>query len=246
MLGTIHALPKGTEWRTEQTDAVVDEADTLIVEVANLRDRSEIQGVFSELATTPGQPAVESRVSEDLRGTLLALVDMSSYEPEDFEAIETWAAALMLAQVHSQGDPAYGVDRVLLRDFAGRQILELEGAEKQLGIFDSLPEEDQQDLLEGVLIETKQAIDDPGKLRRAWLMNDEAALIEATETGIMADAELREALLVGRNKDWLDQLDPILDREARPLIAVGAAHLVGPDGLVLNLVEQGYTVRSLH
>lgn len=245
LLGTIHALPEGTVWRTEQIDTVIGKADTLVVEVASLRDRNEIQSVFTDLATTPGQPAITSRVSEDHRGTLLALIDTSSYDAEDFEAIETWAVALMLGQVHAQGDPQYGVDRAVIQAFAGRGILELEGAEKQLGIFDSLPEADQRDLLEGVLSETRQAIEDPGRLRRAWLINDEATLIEATETGIMADPELRKALLVDRNIDWIEQLDPILALEARPLIAVGAAHLVGPDGLVRNLSLQGYSVRSL-
>ncbi len=246
LLGTIHALPDGTKWQTRSIDQVILDADSLVVEVASLRERAEIQTIFLELATTPGQPALASRVSAGHVEGLIDLVDSSDYQTRDFDSVETWAMALMLAQVHSQGDPENGVDRALIRNFGSREVLEFEGARKQLEIFDKLPAQDQRDLLEGVLSETSEVIEDPGRLRRAWLVNDVKALVEATETGIMADPELREALLVRRNQDWMAQLEELLAQDNRPLVAVGAAHLVGPDGLVAQLTARGYTVRSLH
>jgi hypothetical protein len=246
LLGTIHALPDGTEWQTDAIDQVTSDADSLVVEVASLQERAEIQTIFVDLATTPGQPPLASRVSVGHVESLLDLVNSSDYKSSDFDSVETWAVALMLAQVHSPGDPDNGVDRALIRSFRSREIIEFEGARKQLEIFDQLPAQDQRDLLEGVLSETSKVIEDPGRLRRAWLVNDVEALVEATETGIMADPELREALLVRRNRDWMVQLEELLAQDNRPLVAVGAAHLVGPEGLVTQLTERGYTIRTLH
>ena len=37
----------------------------------------------------------------------------------------------------------------------------------------------------------------------------------------------------------------LLKQTPRPLVGVGAAHLVGPDGLAALLEQRGYTVRRL-
>ncbi|MEL7197086.1 MAG: TraB/GumN family protein [Pseudomonadota bacterium] len=242
MLGTIHALPDGVEWRTSATTRVIDEADLLLVEVADLADSEGIAKVFAQLSTSPDLPDLLGRVSPDKRTALAKLVDKSRFSVSDFRSIETWAAALMLAQVRAQGDPANGVDRAVIVDFDGRDIRELEGAMAQLSIFDELPLADQRDLLEGVVAETQLQEDQSGRLRQAWLTGDEQALEEATTTGIMADKELRDALLIDRNKDWTEQIVDVLDAEDKPLVAVGAAHLVGEDGLPAMLRARGYKV----
>ena len=169
----------------------------------------------------------------------------SRQEPEAFSSTETWAAALTLAQVTVQGDPANGVDSALIADFAGRPVREFEGARAQLAIFDRLFEEDQRALLAAVVRDAGKASDEAAKLRRAWRSGDAAASEAASQTGILADPEVRKALLTARNREWSAKLIGQLKAEPRPLVAVGAAHLVGPDGLAALLEVQGYRIRRL-
>ena len=61
----------------------------------------------------------------------------------------------------------------------------------------------------------------------------------------MADPELRDALLVRRNQTWMPALLTALAAPDKPLVAVGTAHLVGPDGLVAMLDQNGYTLTRL-
>ena len=245
LFGTIHALPDGTQWRRPELEKASADAEVLIVEIADLDDRDGISGIYTQLAARPGLPPLDERIAFDHRAELDILIARSDFSPEDFQRVETWAAALMLAQLARSGKAANGVDRAMLSDFEGRKVLEFEGARKQLAIFDRLPEEDQRDLLIGVMTDIEKAEEDPSALRDAWLSGDEQALIEATQTGIMADPELREALLVQRNRDWAKQLERILPRDDQPMIAVGAGHLVGPDGLPAMLAAQGYIVRRI-
>lgn len=245
MLGTIHALPKGTRWRNEQIDDAIDRADYLIVEIADLSDRTGIGNTFAELATSPGQPALASRVAPGLEPALGKLIARGNYDPSDFDNTETWAAALILARTGDRGDAASGVDRAVISDFAGREIREFEGAAQQLAIFDTLPETDQRDLLEAVVVEMTDAKRSPRELSDAWLAGAEERLEEATSTGSMADKGLRYALLVRRNAAWAIKLARDLEAAPRPLVAVGAGHLVGPDSLVEKLRERGYTVTRL-
>ncbi len=245
MLGTIHALPDDVGWRTNEIERVIDIADILVVEVADMEDQQAIADAVAELAESEGLPALPQRVAPSLRPTLIDLVGRSGVTLDQFSGTETWAAALALAQVEAQGDPKNGVDRAVIGDFEDREVIEFEGVVGQLTIFDSLAEEDQRDLLEGVLQESQLAREDPGRLRRAWLKGDLGALEQATTTGIMADAELREALLIKRNRNWIGKLSGLLRDRDRPLVAVGAAHLVGEDGIPALLEERGYSVRRI-
>lgn len=245
MFGTIHSLPAGTQWRTPALEEVVGQARVLVVEIAALEDQAALREAFSRLATTPNQPDIGLKVPQESRPALFALIDKARLSASDFGATETWATALILAQADDDGGAANGADRALLRDFSSRQIREFEGVEKQLGIFDALPEGEQRDLLMAVLEEAHRHAEDPDKLRRAWLAGDADTLEEATETGLLADPELRAALLTNRNADWIAQLLPVLQAGERPLVAVGTAHLLGPDGLTAMLEARGYRVRRI-
>ena len=245
MVGTIHALPDGTRWRTQAIAAAVRDADVLLVEIAALDDGAALAATFAQLSKTPGLPPLDLRISRNLNPLMDDLLDRAGFEPDQFEAVETWAAALMLAQIAADGDPANGVDRALIREFAGRPVREFEGANKQLSIFDRLPEADQRALLTAVVVDAERAKAEATKLRRAWLAGDVAALEAATRSGILADPDLRAALLTQRNRDWAEALVPMLKDRPKPLIAVGTAHLVGAEGLASLLQAQGYRVQRL-
>ncbi|MEQ5786705.1 TraB/GumN family protein [Erythrobacter sp. NFXS35] len=245
MLGTIHALPPGASWQTPAIGRVTEAADILVVEIAALDDRRGLAATFAALGTTPGLRPLDERVPPALRPGLAALLDRGDMEADQFTTTESWAAALMLAQIDAEGDSEYGVDRALIRDFPSEKVHELEGARGQLAIFDTLPEPEQRALIAAVVAEFDVSRTRARALRRAWLMGDEAALIEATTTGIMADPELREALLLARNRRWDAAIATLLDQAERPLIAVGTAHLVGAEGLVALLEARGYRVTRL-
>ncbi|MDC8753249.1 TraB/GumN family protein [Erythrobacter sp. sf7] len=245
MLGTIHALPPGTRWQTPPIDRATEMADILVVEIAALDDRPALSRIYAELATTPGLPPLDKRLPAALRPQLADLLARGDMDANAFTETESWAAALMLAQVDAVGDPEYGVDRALIRAFPANRVRELEGARGQLEIFDALPEAEQRDLIAAVVTEGSEARARADELRRAWLSGDEAALTEAATRGIMADPELRETLLVARNRRWDGRIAALLEQPERPLIAVGTAHLLGPDGLVAMLEARGYRVTRL-
>lgn len=243
MLGTIHLLPDDVAWRTDLIEKTVDEADMLMVEIADLGDTREIGQIFVELGTTHGMPAITQRVQPSQRPALLDQIERAGFSPADFSAIETWAAALMLAQGNAIGDAENGVDRAILGEFAGRDVVEFEGARAQLAIFDGLAEVDQRVLLSNTITAPDKAAREADELVRAWLTGDADTIEELTTTGALEDREVRNALLVDRNNAWMEKLTQVLNTPEKPLVAVGAAHLVGPDGLPALLEKRGYTVR---
>ncbi len=242
LFGTIHALPEGAKWRDPAIEKAIVDADLLVVEAKDLNDSGKLSAIFTRLSHTADLPPLSERVPAAMQGRLQALLKKGGYREADFKAIETWGAAIMLAQLADDSIGENGVDRALLTDFKARPIEELEGVEGQFTIFDRLPEADQRDLLGAVVEEDTMDADDSARLAKLWLKGDMDAIAREGDDGMLADPELKQALLVDRNRAWADKLLALYAQGKRPLVAVGAAHLAPPGGLPELLAAKGYKV----
>lgn len=240
LFGTIHSSPRPLAWQTPAVRDALDHAGTIMVEVGNLANEAEVAATFARLAKSAGQPPLSQRIAPEERPALAALLGKAGYHDGDFAAMDTWAAALTLARTGSdEGDAHNGVDRAVVAAADGRPVLELEGASRQLGLFDALPESEQRDLLGAVV---KEASEPDHDLSASWRKGDMTAIEEETRSGLLADPELREVLFTGRNRNWTGKIAAALRSGRRPFVAVGAAHMAGPQGLPAMLAHQGFTV----
>ena len=242
---TIHALPDGVQWSSPRLDETVAKADLLVVEVAKLDDEDALGDIFARRAFDSPTGPLARRIDPRLQSQYETLLTKARVRSDHFDRMESWAAALALAQLVQEADPENGVDRVLIERFEGRDVVELEGAARQIAIFDALPEKEQRDLLNAVIEETRDYAKNPGRLGKVWRAGDVDTLAQLTQQGMLADPELREALLTARNIAWATQIENLLSAEDRPLIAVGAGHMFGEDGLPALLEARGFTIRRV-
>jgi len=120
------------------------------------------------------------------------------------------------------------------------QIYGLETIEDQLNIFDSIPYQQQADMLMKGLYEFDKNKRSLEKLVKTYLQKDVAKLYEETQDD-KDFGEYEGVLLSKRNNNWI----PVIIREAtqKPtFFAVGAGHLGGKEGVIALLRKQGYTV----
>ena len=130
-------------------------------------------------------------------------------------------------------------------DFGRRKIVELEGARAQFMAFDSLSEEAQRAMLASIVEESEAEPETRMRPVSLYLAGDAEGLEQLSHDGMLANEEIRDVLLSRRNASWVAPIEELLADDPRPLIAVGAAHMVGKDGLVELLRAKGYTVRRL-
>jgi uncharacterized protein YbaP (TraB family) len=247
VFGTVHALPDGLAWKTPAIDRAVAQSGTLVLEIVDPSDADAARAAFMRLGTTPGQAPLDERVGPDLRPALRTALAETRLEPRQFATLEDWAAALTLSfalEASDGNDSENGADRALLAAVGQRPVVGLETLDGQLGLFDALPPREQRSLLRAVLIESADDSADK-RLVRAWANGDIAALDREAHAGMLADPRLREALLVARNRRWADQVAAMLKAGRRPFVAVGAAHVVGTDGLPEMLAERGFGVNRV-
>lgn len=242
LFGTIHALPEGAEWRTPTIDAALGEAGLLVVEVSNLGDAPGASQAFTAFAAGRDLPPLLERVPPESRPALSAALERAGLRASDLAATDSWAAALLIANALRSGSSSNGVDRALLS--RGMRTVALESYVEQFAMFDRLAPEDQQVLLVDTAERSTPAAE--RALVTAWITGDTETIEREMNSRLLSDPELRKALLIDRNTAWVERIVSYLDNGRRPFVAVGAAHMLGPDGLVALLEQQGYTVRRLH
>jgi len=82
-------------------------------------------------------------------------------------------------------------------------------------------------------------------LRPPRIFSDGTAYVRpAFYAELKAEPVMYQRLLVERNRTWLPEIEKLLARPRPAFVVVGAAHLVGADGLIALLSAKGYRVEQ--
>jgi len=164
------------------------------------------------------------------------------------ERMRPWALAITLGTPELTGE---AMDQVIYKKAlsAGKQLLALETPLEQMALFDALPDDLQVRLLKEVLTQRKHLAEQLEALTQTYLDRDLQRLQELSLDYEAAGDELlaewfRRKLIRDRNHTMYRRLLPILD-QGPTLVAVGALHLAGKEGLVSLLRKAGYRVEPL-
>jgi uncharacterized protein YbaP (TraB family) len=248
LFGTIHLLPKGTEWRSPTFDKAAAGSDTLIVEtVIDEGNPAATMGELFKLAMSPNLPPILDRVPAGKKPALEAAITKSGIPTQAYDKLETWAAAFMLLGVQFQDlglDPNSGVESTLKKQFTegGKPIDQLETNAEQLGFFDRLSEVAQRKFLVEVLNDPAAMKEEFGGMLEAWGRGDVKAIAESFNSDLNDAPELKDALLLQRNANWAKWVKGRLDQPGTVLVAVGAGHLAGDQSVLSLLERQGLIV----
>jgi uncharacterized protein YbaP (TraB family) len=247
--GTVHALPAGQDWLTPAATKAFGEADALVVEVVMPQDPQAMAATVMRLSLLPAPSPILDRVPADVRPQLASLIQRSGVPPAAFDRMKSWFAALTLVQMEMARaglDPAAGVDVTLVAKAraAGRRLVPLETPEGQLGLFDALPEADQRLLLASAVGDAAEAGSQMQALVKAWSDGDVERILKEFDDASLSPA-MYEALFKRRNAAWANWVQVSLKQPGRHFMAVGAAHMAGPDSLIAMLKARGIKVRRV-
>jgi uncharacterized protein YbaP (TraB family) len=59
-------------------------------------------------------------------------------------------------------------------------------------------------------------------------------------------AEAEQELLINRNRNWMPIIAEASDKHERIVLAVGAAHLIGTEGVLHFLQDDGWTLQRMN
>jgi uncharacterized protein YbaP (TraB family) len=250
LVGSVHLLTKDFYPLSPALEAAYKESDLLLEEV-NLGDMQEPASQMQMLSRgmLPSEQSLDKLVSPATFAAVTKRFGDIGMPIEPIKRFKPWLAALTLMAIEWQKagfDANLGLDKHFY-DRAkadGKSIEGLETVEYQVSRFDEMSSELQDRLLAETLkgLDTEQA--NMTKLVESWRAGDAPAIERIVLKDLKQEPQLYQRLLVERNRNWLPKLEALFARKGRAFVVVGAAHLVGGDGLVAMLKAKGYTVEQ--
>lgn len=128
----------------------------------------------------------------------------------------------------------------------GKEEGQLETIQEQIGFIAAMGEGNESEF---ILLSLEELAEIGGIMEDmigAWRSGDSAGLSEMFIEEMRNESpELYDSLLVQRNLKWVPQIDRMLQDSDTEFVLIGAAHIVGENGLLDLLAQKGYEIKQL-
>ena len=250
LFGSVHMLPPGLNWRPQALDTAIQSADDLWFELPlDAADSQAASQIAAARGVLPAGERLSDRLSPKGRRRLARIARSMNLSMDALDRMRPWLAEVTLgvAQLARGGaNGSDGVERTLNQAApATAQRRAFETAEQQIAFFADAPEKEQVASLEDTLREMEQDPDEYAKLVKAWMAGDVKALErQGLKPMRRASPVLYQRLVTERNARWADAIAARLRGSGETVVVVGAAHLIGKDGVPAMLRRRGIAVEG--
>ena len=251
LVGSVHALSQDYYPLTPALEDGFKDSDLLVEEV----DMGEMMNPASQMRVLQrGMLPADQSLDKVVSPATMALVNKAGGDLgpaiEALKKFKPWMLAIALEGLELQKagfDPELGLDKHFYDEAqaAGKTVQGLETVDYQLSRFDEMTYEQQDHMLAETLKELETEIASVTTLATAWKTGDAPQVERIVLKDLKTDSQMYQRLLVERNRNWMPKIEGFFARPGRTFVVVGAAHLVGPDGLLQMLRAKGYAVEQL-
>jgi uncharacterized protein len=251
LVGSVHMLTQDYYPLSKTLDDAFKESD-LLVEEADLAEllAPQAQLLMLSRGMLPSNQSLDKVISPGTFAAVTKRVAALGLPIEPLKRFKPWSLALMLTQLEWQKagfDGELGLDRHFY-DRArsdGKPVQGLETAEFQIAQLDGIPMELQERMLSEAVDDVDSEMANISTLAKAWQSGDAVTVERIVLQDMKKEPAIYERLLVARNRNWLPKLEALFTRPGRAFVVVGAAHLIGPDGLIAMLKAKGYQLEQM-
>jgi uncharacterized protein len=248
LLGSLHVLTADAYPLPAAIDKAFAESKTLVEEVDldEMNDPMLMMAALSKAMLTGGE-TLDQLVSAQTYAEVKKRAEAYGMPMQALQRMKPWlvAVTLMAPTLQAAGfKPELGIDRHFF-DRAKEKGLKRQALETlayQLDRFDQMSAKLQEDLLKATIEDLDTQVTGVKDMVRAWSSGDLATMEKMMLTALTESPELYQRLLLERNQNWVPHVERCLSEKAGCFIVVGAAHLVGKDGLPALLSKKGYQV----
>jgi len=248
LLGSLHVLTPEYYPLADEINQAFAASKTLVEELDldEMNDPAQMMTALGKAMLTDGRtldqivaPSTFAEVTKRAERAGLPMVALQRMKP--------WLVAITLMgpTLQAAGFTAeLGVDKHFFdrAKQAGLKRQALETLAYQIDRFDQLSPKLQEDMLVSGMKDLDTQVGNVQEMARQWAAGDVPTLEKELLASFEGSRELYDRLLVERNRNWVPHVETCLQQNAGCFIVVGAAHLVGPDGLPALLEKKGYKV----
>ena len=249
-MGSIHYLRKNNYPLNSAILNALDASKRLVLEVdLNSTSAESAQRITLERAIFRDGATLAQNISEETYQLAARRANELCLDMRILNSMKPWFAALTMVAIKLQRigmDSKFGVDRYLAERAkgSGKPTGGLETLEFQLSLFDQLSGREQEMMLRQTVEELARLDRDINDIVKSWLKGDGEQLTTLMLGGMQEYPELYQKILVERNHRWVGEIERLVQQGSGAMVVVGAAHLLGKDGVVEMLKEKGYSVEQ--
>jgi uncharacterized protein YbaP (TraB family) len=251
LVGSVHLLTKDYYPLNPALDVAFKDSDVLVEEI----DLGEMMATENQMqmlvaGMLPSGQSLDQVLTPATMAAVTKRVETLGMPIEPLKRFKPWLLSLTLLGMEWQKagfEAELGLDKHFYDRARADQkpVQGLETVAFQISRFDEMTADEQDRLLAETLKELDTQKTAVTALADAWKAGDAATVEKIVLQDLQSDPRLYRRMLVDRNRDWLPKLEAAVARGSKAFVVVGAAHLVGPDGLLAMLKAKGYTIEQL-
>jgi len=252
LVGSVHIWDKSMYPLPAVVEKAFAASSVLIVEVDMTKvDHQQLQDLVASIGTFPAGDDLNKHITGETRAKLNEFSAGYGVPADAFSRYRPWLASLtlvMLPMLKAGMNPNEGMDLYFLNKGNGKRIEQLEDAAFQIKLFSSFPDKDADRTILHALKQAKVSNEMLAKLSSYW-SHGEADKIDELMASMSADDDADEKVLSrrlreDRNPHMTESLEKCLNSGEKCFMVVGAAHTVGSEGIVKQLLTHGYKVEQ--
>jgi uncharacterized protein YbaP (TraB family) len=235
-----YPLPPALEKAFADSDVLMQELDM------NEANDPAVAAAILQKALNPAGTTLSAQLSRETVAVVTTFLAKRGLNLDSLQAMKPWMVSITVQALALQQlgfDPKLGIDQHFQNAAvrARKRLQPLETALEQVTFLDGLSPKTQDVMLRESVEAVESESSQIKAIAAAWRAGD-AATMERIALSDMNDApEVYETLLASRNRRWMPKVESCL-QTSRCFIVVGAAHLLGRDGLITLLKARGYSV----
>jgi uncharacterized protein YbaP (TraB family) len=251
ILGSIHLLKRENYPLNPTIEKAFDSTKKLVLEIdLKSADSATVQRLTLEKGLHRNGKTLQQNISAETYTLAAKRAQELGIDIRALSPLKPWVVALTMTSLQLQKlgfDPNSGVDRYLAgrATKAGKSMVGLETAAFQIGLMDQLSASDQESMLRQSLREMDLLEKGLDQIVRSWVAGDVPALEELLLKAMREYPAVHQKIIVDRNRRWLPEIERMIERGESALVVVGAAHLVGKEGVIELLKARGYTLEQM-
>ncbi len=249
--GTVHLLRRSDYPLPDQYNQAYEAADVLYFEtdINALTDMSMQARLMQALTYQDGR-TLRTVLNEEAYDALeahmaeagLPLAMMQTFKPGLI------VSTLSVMEFQKLGFTPQGIDMYFHTRAIGdgKPVGQLESVQDQIDLLAGMGDGYESEFILYSLADFERAADTIEDMVATWRSGDLSRMQSLFVDEMQAQApDVYDAMLVQRNHNWMPTIESLFGQEQTALVLVGAAHLVGEDGLIALLEQRGYSVEPL-
>jgi uncharacterized protein YbaP (TraB family) len=253
LFGSVHLLKKEHYPLKTVIENAFEQSDVLVLEIDLSGENLLKAGLYMlQEGKYPGEETLKDYISEKTYRLLIDKAKTMDMNLEWLNGWKPWMVAFHILERKSMQlgyNPMAGVDMYFLNKSQGKKEIQgLETVEFQVGLFENFSKEESEKFLLSTIMEADQLEKEMNQLITAWSSGD-VEKMEKTMTDTIREYPGLEAFYKKMNDDrnvrMVEKIISFLKTDKKYFIVVGAAHMIGKNGIVQLLKDKGYKVNQL-